>query len=81
MLVSKWIYSYDENNILPGNHQVKIMGYSLSRLEVKLYSYWWKKYLFIFVKLKKSTTCVKSSIAIMSMDAKLFIPWKRKVDP
>jgi hypothetical protein len=26
MLISKWIYSYDEKNILPGAHQVKIIG-------------------------------------------------------
>jgi hypothetical protein len=34
MLVSKWIYSYDEKSILPRAHQVKIIGYSLSSLEV-----------------------------------------------
>jgi hypothetical protein len=36
MLVSKWIYYYDEKSILSSAHQVKIIGYSLSRLEVKL---------------------------------------------
>jgi len=39
MIISKWIYSYDEKNILPNAHQVKIIGYSLSRLEIKLYFY------------------------------------------
>ncbi len=34
MLVSKLIYYYDEKNNLPNVHHVKIMGYSLSRLEV-----------------------------------------------
>jgi hypothetical protein len=38
MLVSKWIYSYDEKFILLSAHQMKIIGYSLSKLEVKLYS-------------------------------------------
>jgi hypothetical protein len=42
MLVSKWIYSYDEKSILPGAHQVKIIGYSLSRLKAKLNSYSYK---------------------------------------
>jgi len=39
ILVSKWIYSYDEKSILFNAHKGKIIGYSLSMLEVKLYSY------------------------------------------
>jgi len=52
MLVSKWIYLYDENSILCSAHQVKNLSYLLSRLEVKLYSYLWKTNLFLFIKLK-----------------------------
>jgi len=39
MLVSKWIYYYDEKSILFSAYQVKIINYSLSRLEVKLYEF------------------------------------------
>jgi hypothetical protein len=70
MLVSKWIYLYDEKSILPDAYQVKIIGYSLSRLEVKLYSYSWKTKI-LFTKLKKLGTCANSLIIIMSMDPKL----------
>jgi hypothetical protein len=71
MLVSKWIYSYDEKSILPNAHQVKIIGYSLLRLEIKLCSYSRKK-INLFGKLKKlGTTCANSSITIVFMDPKL----------
>jgi hypothetical protein len=36
MLVSKLRYKYDEKSNLPNAHQVKIIGYSLSRLEVNV---------------------------------------------
>jgi hypothetical protein len=45
MLISKLIY-YDENNIFLGAHQVKIIGYSLLRLESML----------LFMKKKKLIT-------------------------
>jgi hypothetical protein len=70
MLVSKWRYSYDEKSILPGAYQMKIISYSLSRLDVKLYSYSWETKI-ILIKLKKLGTCANSSITIMSMDPKL----------
>jgi hypothetical protein len=37
MLVSKLIY-YDEKNILPGAHQVKIIGLNFN---LGLYTTWW----------------------------------------
>jgi hypothetical protein len=42
VLVSRWRYSYDEKSILLGAYQMKIIGYSLSRLDIKLYSYSWE---------------------------------------
>jgi hypothetical protein len=51
-MLSKWIYSYDEKSIFPSAHQVKIIGYTLSRLEVKLHSYSSETNLIIYFKLK-----------------------------
>jgi len=77
-----------------GAHQVKIIGYSLSRLEVKLCSYSWEK-ISLFTKLEKTrhNMCqfinnnnvygskVVGHIIIKSIIIfGSFMPWKRKVD-
>ncbi len=45
MLISKLIY-YDEKGIFPSAHQVKIIGYSFSRLEVNAPIHEKQKYIY-----------------------------------
>ncbi len=53
--------------------KMKIIGYSLSMLEVKLCSYS-RETKILFTKLKElSTTCVNSLIAIMFLDPKFLL--------
>ncbi len=69
IIISKLIY-YDEKNILPNAHQVKIIGYSLSKLEIDVPILEKQKFYLLNYK-ELRTTCANSLIIIMSMDLKL----------
>jgi hypothetical protein len=56
IIVSKLIY-YDEKNILPDAHQVKIIGYSLSKLEINAPIHEKQKNLFIKLQRIKDNMC------------------------
>jgi hypothetical protein len=57
MLILSLIY-YDENSILLNAHQVKIIGYSLSRLEINVLIHEKKIYLLNYKEL--GTRCANS---------------------